>query len=487
MKTLFDLIKAQADVRPDALAIVAETQSLTFSSLIDRAEKTAAYWHARGIKSGDRVLLLVPLSPALFVHFLAIMRLGAVVVVVDPAQSLSMIRKAVEAVRPDAFIGVIKAHFLRLWPEFRAIPKAFVAREGQSGPFAMHDGPSPDDAALISFTSGSTGRPKTIVRTHRFLLLAHERVREVLRPVAGERELSTLPSFIVSNLAEGVTSILPLKGYARPHTMDAAKMVAFAKGHRVNRLLAAPAFLQKWLSISGALDGINCVFTGGGPVFPNLMQRFQSLAPHARLCMVYGSSEAEPIAHNDLSDISMDDFAAMSKGAGLLAGTPDPHVLVRLKEAKNGIGEICVAGDHVVKSYADSADNAGTKFNEDGKIWHRTGDAGYWDDKGRLWLMGRTSAKQKIGSQTLWPFALEAAAMSDPHITGAGLVVIDGQAILAVTVNGDVDLEVLKRRLGLDAVLRLKNLPLDRRHHSKVLYPELRQIVTKHTRKGKGG
>ena len=143
-------------------------------------------------------------------------------------------------------------------------------------------------------------------------------------------------------------------------------------------------------------------------------------------------------------------------------------------------GEIVVSGDHVQKSYI-SGDEKKTKFRVENIIWHRTGDAGYIDNRNRLWLLGRSSAKIVKKEKILYPFGIEAAAMSFAEVEKAALTSVDSTTILAIeaTSKGKVPLcEQIKAKLkDVDAVQVVKKIPVDKRHNSKVLYAELRQLL----------
>ena len=117
----------------------------------------------------------------------------------------------------------------------------------------------------------------------------------------------------------------------------------------------------------------------------------------------------------------------MQRGAGLLAGRPTTSIEVRILPDRWGTpvsmpnreaidraalgptcaGEIVVSGDHVVGGYLDGAGDADTKIHAGDCVWHRTGDAGYFDRRGRLWLLGRCAARAIDDGGILYPFAVE--------------------------------------------------------------------------------
>jgi acyl-CoA synthetase (AMP-forming)/AMP-acid ligase II len=218
------------------------------------------------------------------------------------------------------------------------------------------------------------------------------------------------------------------------------------------------------------MPGIEAVFTGGGPVFPNLLRATLRATPRAAIHAVYGSTEAEPIAHLELKEIEEADWDAMAGGAGLLAGRPVPEIEVDIRDH-----EVFVAGPHVNQGYLDPADDKSTKSVRDGKLWHRTGDAARFDDKKRLWLLGRREA----ASGDLFPFAVETAALSWPGVRQAALLAGEGKAMLALSGDG-LDAGALQARaskLGDIEVVELKAVPMDKRHNSKADYARLRKLL----------
>jgi len=96
----------------------------------------------------------------------------------------------------------------------------------------------------------------------------------------------------------------------------------------------------------------------------------------------------------------------------------------------NQPGEIVVSGEHVLDGYLDGAGDKESKFNVDRMRWHRTGDLGAFDSSGRLWLLGRCSAKIEDRRGTVYPFKVECAVRHDPRIECAALVTFRGQRVL---------------------------------------------------------
>jgi acyl-coenzyme A synthetase/AMP-(fatty) acid ligase len=464
---------AQAAARGARTAIVAaDGTRASYVDLMAQSARLAIAWQRKGIGAGDRVLLAMPLGIPLYASLAALWRLGAVVVFPEPALGLNGLRHAVDVTRPKAYLagGWFRA-FRVAWPALWRIPMITpedVAADAAAGgdPLASL---AADHPALISFTSGSTGKPKTIVRSHGFLAHQNACVAELLKPKReDEVDLVAFPVFVLANLGLGVTSVLPNWNLRRHHAADAGAIARHAGQHHVTRALIPPSICET-LARGPALR-LDAIFTGGGPVFPDLLERLTARVPQADIVSVYGSTEAEPIAHQHVGDISAEDWRTMKSGGGLLAGAPVPEIQLKILEH-----EIVVTGDHVNKGYLDRADDRTTKLALDDTIWHRTGDAGRIDGTGRLWLLGRLDGR----ATSLFPFAVEAAARFWPNVRQAALVAIDDKAILAIA-GAPESRDLWQReadRIGALRVVAVKSIPLDRRHQSKIDYASLRKLL----------
>lgn len=468
--TILAAFDAAVAAHPDRPAIIdGKGRSVSFASLHARAGFLAGEWAKRGIEPGDRVLIAMGVTPDLYAALAALWRLGAVAVLPEPAMGLKGVKTAMAAAEVKAWIG---AGMLRVLPLL--VPRLLGVTRLSLGAGADSAPPSPDwpddHPALMSFTSGSTGRAKAILRSHGFLAAQNRAVGPLLASDRAEVDLVAFPVFVLANLGSGVTSVLPNWPLRRPDRADPKAIRTHIAQHGVTRLLLPPV-LAEALTDAPLPASVTTVFTGGGPVFPDVVERLIAHNPALRIMAVYGSTEAEPIAELEVSALTPADRARIDGGEGLLAGPPVSAVRVRIVK-----DEILVAGDHVVETYVDPADNAATKTrDESGTIWHRTGDGGRFDEAGRLWLLGRTQGR----IEGLWPFAIEVAARSWPGVRRAALCPLDGKACLAI--EGDTayfaDWQSAAAALGVTSVVALKSIPLDRRHRSKVDYARLAALV----------
>jgi olefin beta-lactone synthetase len=506
---LVALLAEQVRARPAQAAIIEARRAMTFAELDDASRRAAAMLETRGLRAGDAVLIFEPMSVELYVALLAVFRLGAIAMFLDPSAGREHLDACCALVPPRALIARDRAHLLRLrsaalgripmkfsigWP----VPGAARWSRRAEFPPCVADAGCPDDApALLTFTSGSTGRPKAAVRTHRFLLAQHAALARSIALEPGEVDLATLPVFVLANLASGVTSVIPDADLRRVGEVAPAPVLRQITLHRITRCAASPAFLARLLDgDDGSLSRMRKLHTGGAPVFPRLLDALGEACPDAEIHAVFGSTEAEPIAHIERREISAGDRAAMLGGGGLLAGRPVREIRLRILRAEWGrriapmtqaefeslgalpgeVGEIVVAGAHVLSGYLYGHGDEETKFRVDGEVWHRTGDAGRLDDSGRLWLLGRCAARITDARGVLWPFAVETVAMAHADVRRAAVIAHEGRRILFVegnTASLSGDLAWAK----LDEVRAVRRIPVDRRHNAKVDYPALAKLA----------
>jgi len=507
------VLRERARLDGDRIAIVERARTITFAELDDAASRAASALGRLGLEPGARVLLMSPMSIALYIAVIGVFRRGLTAVFADPSMGLGRLTACIERVQPDAFVGGPRAHLLRLVSRgVRAIPRKATLRRLTNGA-----GPrdeewdrtcSSEAPAIMTFTSGATGLPKPAVRTHGFLLAQHRALSSSLDLRPGDVDLTTLPIVLLANLASGVTSLIADADLSAPGAIDPGPVVAQIARLRPTGIVATPALLGRLAAHAAAkrltFDSVRRVHTGGAPVFPSLLDRIGEIAPNAAVVGVYGSTEAEPIARLEHRVLSTEDRRAMRSGGGLLAGVPASGTTVRvlpdrwgtriaLADGENvesialaagGIGEIVVTGDHVLRGYLDGAGDDEVKIRDGDRVWHRTGDAGYIDGDGRLWLLGRCGAKAVTGGDTLYPFAVEAAASDVPGLRRSAFACRRGRRILVVEVEGDARAirEALLRRLSwarLDDIVIARRVPVDARHNAKVDYQALHRLLAR--------
>jgi acyl-CoA synthetase (AMP-forming)/AMP-acid ligase II len=247
----------------------------------------------------------------------------------------------------------------------------------------------------------------------------------------------------------------------------------------VTSLSGAPAYLSRLsaaiLARGTPLTGVRRIVTGGGPVGRALCADLQRAFPRARTHVIYGATEAEPIA-----SVAIGELLAADDEEGFLVGLPVGETRIQLTNAdgERGLtGEISVRGSQVAS----------------GGAWHRTGDVGRLDAQGRLWLLGRVGAEIIHRGRVLHPYVAEAAALSIPGVRAAALVAHrgcpDGELSVELDAGADATAamaalraSLARRGLASLPVRRRRAIPMDARHASKVSRAELLALIAREDR-----
>ncbi len=524
--------------------------SVSFGQLDAWSARIAGGLGSLGIGPGSRVVVLAPLSPELYAGLIALWRLGAVAVFMDPWAGRAALAQSARATRADALIAGRAARAIRLFsPALRRIPLV-VRSDGNGATSLVHlaaKGPprhaiadvTPDHPALITFTSGSTAASHSplpsawslpsesplrgVVRTHGVLEAQHRAIARTLPQRASDVDLTTFPVLVLHNLAGGVpTVILPRRARRGDRAEAAATVLAALERTGCSTAAAAPGFwreLAQAAVTAGRTLTLRRIVVGGAVVGAPLLEALGQVAPGAQIIAVYGSSEVEPVATITAAHV-LALATRTAAGAGVPLGLPVPEAAVSImdnegREQKVGVpGEIWVAGDHVAAGYLGGAavDAPHKCYDADGRLWHRMGDAGYRDEAGRLWIVGRTHTLLRKAGLVVYPVPVEAAVEALHFVARAALTAEpfleqadgeDDRLVLAVQPRDGATLppgwaaEVNRRVSALagdpatvvdggefrgaslgavpDEVIAIKLIPVDARHSSRVDQVQLRR------------
>ncbi|MCJ8169128.1 fatty acid CoA ligase family protein [Atopomonas sediminilitoris] len=505
-----------AQRNPDRLAlnitdpITGSSHSQTYAQLLSQAASWQQRLVAQGLVRGDRVLLLAKPSASLYALLLALLGLGLVPVLLDRGMSRARMIASIKTSAARAAIGerAILRHWYAvpaLWrlPRFALDGRAFGVRDLRQGWMAASlsafraDALSDEHAhGLISFTSGSTGAPKGADRTHHSLIAQHEAIRSHWPDQDDDIDAPCFPVLVLHNLACGISTVMPAIDLAAPGSADGERLLAQFSRAGVTRLAAAPAFMQQLLNSAKAaqqtLPKVRSVVVGGSTVTPALLRDCASVFPHAHCRVVYGSTEAEPIAEIDMP-LLLSQWGAQ---AGHLVGKPVAQAEVcvvrsdmplgnqtQVQEATlsaGQCGEILVAGEHVLKRYIDNPQAcAENKIpRADGLVWHRTGDCGFFDQQGQLWLTGRLKDAVPSAQGPLFTYPLEMQVDALAGVTRCALVARPSAPPVLILQGQPSSWDALKAIVAHWALPNLHwaevaQMPVDGRHNSKIDRPAL--------------
>jgi olefin beta-lactone synthetase len=494
-----ELFFKRAEEYPGKIAIADKNEMLiTFAALAAEVKQTASYYYSKGIRPGDRVLVFVPMGIPLYRCILALFSMGAVAVFLDEWVSKDRLEVCCRLAKCKAFIAPFKLRlFAMISKEMRNIP-VWLGTGFKDAPVPIpNQTTNADETALITFTTGSTGIPKAADRTHSFLNAQFDALVDKIQPRANDVDMPVLPIVLLLNLGTGVTSIIADYNSRKPKKIDPSRLWNQLLKHKANRFTASPYVVEQLALFSCQPKPALRIFTGGAPVFPAQAQNMLNGLPGSSIEIVYGSTEAEPI-----SSISAGILAASGKKleTGLPVGKPyrGTQVLIlavteanisagsdeELKSrslAHSHVGEIVVTGKHVLKHYiANPEAEKRNKIITAQNTWHRTGDAGYLDENGDLFLCGRCSTliydkKEKLLAPFLWENRLGAIK----GIAAGTILQNNNEILAAVETKEEFDTESIKKEIlnlyPFDKIVFVKNLPRDPRHFSKVDYEKLKE------------
>lgn len=490
------------------------TDQVCFAEYAELVEQTAAGLVGIGVEPGDRVALMIPPGVDLAVSLYACWRAGAVAVLIDSGLGPTGMSAAVKAADPAFLIGIPKAlaagRALR-WPGRRIctspLPTARRSALGVSGdlaslrlePGVLPIGPTGDDVAAIVFTSGSTGPSKGVVYTHAQAAAQRDALVGLFGITTADRLVAAFAPFALYGPAMGLSSVVPDMDVAAPGSLTAAALGDAAVAADATMVFASPAALANVVRTADGLsaehrvafDKVRIVLSAGAPVRPSLLRAAADLFPNASAHTPYGMTECLPVA-----SISLDEIEAATGGDGVCVGSPLAEVDVRIRpldELGRAIGELTVApdalGEVVVRApHARSGYDRlwHTEFAASQPLgWHSTGDVGHLDRLGRLWIGGRLSDVIAASTGVVAPVRIEQAIESIDHVALAAVVGVGPlgiQQIVAV-IQPEPSIALKSPRLApielidaireatgvaVAAVFEVPQLPVDRRHNSKI-------------------
>ena len=242
------------------------------------------------------------------------------------------------------------------------------------------------------------------------------------------------------------------------------------------------------------------------------LREWEKAFPETEIVVVYGSTEAEPVAHVRAQERLEANDAARASSPGYCVGSLTDRVKARIIRIESGpvtldregwpawevppgtIGELVVTGDHVCRSYYEnpSAVLENKIFDPDGAVWHRMGDTGYFDDRNRFWLVGRVHSTISRDGHVVHPQLVEQAATGDdervrraaavgiPLSGGGERIVLVLEASSGTSLRAEVEDRLREAGHAVDEIVVWdERLPVDPRHNSKIDYDRLRLRLRK--------
>jgi acyl-CoA synthetase (AMP-forming)/AMP-acid ligase II len=482
--TLADIPRHHARVRPRAIATLHADRATTFESLHGRSSRVANGLIASGIKPGARVAVLDHNSDRYFEIMLGVAKVGAVSVTVNwrlAPREVGYVLK--DSCAEMLFVGGRHAaHLAALLADLKMMRQIIVI-DGMAGAWPAYENwigryndidpgyeGAAQDTAIQIYTSGTTGHPKGVELAHAtFYGLSRYRALEKFDPhfgwidwQPGDTAIIAVPAFHIGGT---FWAFLALYCGARALILsqfDAGEVLLAIPQHRVTQLILVPTMIQQVLAhpdcATTDFSSLRYLLYGASPIPLELLREATAMFK-CRFIQVYGMTElcgavtylsAED--HNSGGTQRLRSAGKAVTGVGLDIRDPEGRSLPR-----GTVGEICVHSETRMNGYWNLPDATAATMNAAG--WVRTGDAGFVDSDGYIYVQDRIKDMIVSGGENVYPAEVESAIYGHPSVAEVAVIGVPdsrwGEAVKAIVVlkpgseaDADSILSFARSRIG---------------------------------------
>lgn len=454
-------LACSALAHPQRAAMYYYGSTTTYSQLFSAVEAFAAWLLAKGLQSGDRVVIDLQNCPQFVIGFYGILRAGGVVVPVNPMNTAEELGWIVQdsgarialvgedlldrfsdliAIGAIDHIAVVHYADRLIQPNQDSLPAVvtsarltdlptlcqdfeFAISQGQGQPLpAMPQGG--ENLAILPYTSGTTGRPKACMTTHN----AASFVADAQRVWYRSDETSVLTSFMplfhvagmMASMAHAITSGAALVLLTR---WDADAIPELLRRHKVTWWSAAPTMI---VDVLGSQNfGDDCfatlkVLTGGGASMPAAVAERLYAKFGLRFCEGYGLTETISATHINALDHPKDQCLGLPI-PNTHSIIVDPETLALLPQGE--LGEVLISGPQIMRGYWNQPEaSAQTLVELNGRVWLRSGDLGYVDPDGCFFIVDRLKRMINVSGYKVWPAECEMMLYRHPAVNEVAVI-----------------------------------------------------------------
>jgi long-chain acyl-CoA synthetase len=486
--TLPDLLRQSAQEHPEDLALLFLGNTISCGELERQSSAFAAALYANGVRKGDRVAVLLPNSPQMIIAEFGIWKTGAIAVLLNPLWTEHEIGQAIDECEAETAVVLTpfyeKINHLRSKTSLKTVvltsiqdylPAAVDETPGMHGNAAtnLHHEDfnmlamieshrdsmlpeveiTPKDPALFLFSGGTTGKPKCAIGRHEAPIMTGMQVDAWLRPAFGPNRVPVmlnLPLYHVypqvAIMAYGFITNSPLVLIPDPRNFEL--LIMTIRQYKVGLLPGVPTLFNALAAHPllkeepGALDSLKLIISAAAPLHNETRERFEKLTG-ATIIEAYGLTETmvSPVCPP---------LAGLKKNGSV--GLPLPDIEIRIVDADTGIeelpalevGEVIIRSPQLMTSYWENPEET-AEVLRDG--WLYTGDIGYLDEDGYLYIADRKKDVIKTSGFQVWPREIEELISTHPAVLETGVAGVpddyQGEAVKAWV--------VLRKECSLDA------------------------------------
>ncbi|MCY1331059.1 Long-chain-fatty-acid--CoA ligase [compost metagenome] len=444
--------------QPDQVATIFRGRTRTFREVVDRVARLAAGFRSLGMCDGDRVGMLALNSDSFYEYMYGTWWGGGVLNPVNIRWSVPEIVYSLDDC--DTRILLIDDNFLHMAAEIVAtakVPPVLVhvgsgpAPEGMlsyEGLIAEHQPIADalrggDDLASIMYTGGTTGRPKGVMQSHMNLWSSAIMRMADYASIEGSVTLHVAPMFHTACMARVIAQTISGRPHVFVPSFDALDVLRTIESEKVVDILLVPVMLQALIMHpefpNFDLSSLKRLIYGASPITQPVLERALQLLPGVQFQQGYGMTEASPSI--SISGPENHSAEAIASGRVRSAGRPLIGVNVRVvdedgNEVPRGtVGEVIARGPNVMLGYWNRAEETAETLRDG---WLHTGDGGYMDEDGYLYIVDRIKDMIVTGGENVYSAEVESALAGHPAVAACAVIGIPsdrwGEAVHAAVV-----------------------------------------------------
>ena len=490
MPTFADPLMRAVQIAGEHTAVISEGHHFTFRELDSRCRRLAAVLHSKGAKPGDRIAVLAANTNHHLESYVAIPAAGFVIVPLNTRHAGPELEYAVK----DAEVKILltdrdPGELRELVETVVMIPDEYDALLESADEIELGAGITEDTLAGLFYTGGTTGASKGVMLTHRNLISNTFHFMTMAPPAANSVFLVMAPMFHAAG-SNGILGGIWTGGCQIPlKVFDPAIALDLIEKHKVTHTLGVPTMLAAIAELQHKeprdTSSLTMVAHGGSPIATEVVRRAAEAFPTAEFVHVYGMTEASPLVtglrnEQDLLDVDRSRSCGQS-----LIGVQVKIIDIDGKELPCGeVGELAARGPNIMKGYWNKPEQT-AEVLVDG--WYRSGDMGYMDDEGFVFLVDRAKDMIVSGGENVYCSEVEEALYKHPAVLEAAVFGVPdeawGEAVHAVVVpREEVTSEELiafcRTRIAgykLPKAITLSDEELPKSGPGKILKRELRE------------
>jgi len=449
--TAVDLLADYVKQRPDFPMVIFKGREISYREIEEQSNAMANALIANGVKKGDRVICLFLNCPQTYVAFFAVWKAGGIVVPINPMYTpfelersineiegevafvMSSFYQTVKSFQPRTRLGLVIPTDLDTYTTYPTKKEGDSVKLGKSDVWwadllEKYKGSSrptvkvnPSDGAIIMFSGGTTGTPKGVLGHHHAIIMVSMQLIAWTKPLLTDWEskgIVPLPMFHIFGIHMGFGLLLMrhMPQVLIQDPRDLKSVIETIRDYKIAFMPGTPTSFITLLNYPGLnpddLRSLRWLIAGASPLMAETRRQIEQLIPGVHITEGYSSTELQN------SNVCSPTLGKSKQGS---VGMPTTDVIVRIMDSEAGTkelnvgeaGEVVIKAPQVMMGFWNRPEET-AEVLRDG--WVYTGDIGYLDEDGYLFLTSRKKDVIKVGGFQVWPREVEEALATHPAV-----------------------------------------------------------------------